>query len=178
MPVFEFVSYFLVMAEGFYKEAIAPLTLDLPNIMTMATPDERKILVKRFEERLESGKFMWTGAKTKNKPLGARQSLQMTTQKARDMVASGHRGARYHASGNKGANVVTFSTLHVAMLAADKYPTEESNYTSHLCHWSLCLDHTHVIWESATRNLRRERLCRRNKICICALEPPCDFTLH
>ncbi len=148
-----------------WREKIAPSTVDLPVIMTMANPQERVQLINRFKRSYVCGAWCgpYAGGTGRKKP-----ALQMRTDKSRSNIANN----------NRLGNVITFLAVHIALLAADKYPTEEHNYASHLCHKWNCLNHVHIVWESASRNLRRERLCRRQRRCICGLAPGCDFSLH
>lgn len=165
-----------------YEFCRAPMTVDLPNIMTMCTPAERAVLVSRANEKLTADHQWlgsWTGKPTRDKPKGARPSLQMVTDFGREQNRNGSkRRKRVHASGNSGTNATTFPVSHVLLIGDGRYPTEERNYASHICHQGTCLILDHIIWEGAGANLRRERLCRANDRCLCGLQPPCNFELH
>lgn len=49
----------------------------------------------------------------------------------------------------------------------------EGHQCSHLCHDNQCVEASHVIFESATKNQSKRNVCRTNKICSCGLNPPC-----
>jgi len=178
-----------------YRNEIAPMHCDLPTIMTMATPDERAVLMDRARELSVGNKWNGTfsGPQTQNYPSGKNARLLLVTDRARQQTIDGnkkprayivgnqttkHKKPRKNASRSLNAHSVTFMALHVLLIADGRYPTEARNQASHLCHKGDCLDIQHVIWESANDNQRRDRLCRKTRKCICCLQPPCNFSLH
>lgn len=169
-----------------YEDKIAPRDADLPAIMTMCSPEERKKLAVKVRAKILDGK--WTGLFTGRKDKQGewmRPTITMATERSKEEQEAGLRKKTRNfkdpngkTGQRKSSPRVTFFAYHVVLVDAGYYPTEKKNICSHICHWSRCVDLNHILWSSSDENSRRERLCRRAKQCRCGLKPACDFALH
>lgn len=163
--------------DPFFKNSIAPKSMNLPNIMTMATPRERQKIIKSVMEKIKEGK--WCGAWIKGHGKQKRPGYAMWTERANEEVAAGTRKSKYTKSAKKKhTGYVSFLPYHCVLLHHGFYPTEQKSVCSHICHDPSCVRIDHIMWSSHDDNYRRERLCNKEKRCVCGLDPPCDFTLH
>lgn len=159
-----------------FQEVIAPEDADLPIIMRMCTPEERAELAVLVSQKIVDG--AWTGNVT-GRGGSKRPSLQYETALSRRHASEGKRKVTYvdkrTGKSYTGKANCTFIVTHVVLVAAGKFPTEKQNHASHLCHDNICVNVDHLVWEASSDNNRRERLCRKEKKCICGLKPPCIF---
>lgn len=166
--------------EGEYINEIAPLTRDLPVIMTMCTPKERQKVILAVQKRIgKNGE--WTGFKCKGYGKQWRATYDMHTQRSNEQARANKRAIKRRHTLGKRANprgMVRFIATHALLLASGSYPTEERNVASHLCHLPSCVMTDHLIWENAGHNARRERLCVKYGECICRLTPKCLLNIH
>lgn len=161
--------------------------MDLPAIMTKFTEEERDAFVRRCRTKIINGR--WTGMYAGKRPnaLGftGRPSDRMVTIRSTEEQQLGlrkggllQRTEPRHKGTRPRKPFVNVMVTHAVLIEAGRYPTEECNVASHICHHNICVDANHLTWESATHNWRRERLCRINSVCVCNLSPPCRFDLH
>lgn len=150
-----------------YVHSIAPVNADLPVVMTMATPAEREQLIAKAKSKIINGE--WTGQAIKLRDGKKIPVTAMITERQRIMIATNRR---------KQGNAVNFRVVHLMLIADGKYPTEERNVCSHLCHKNDCVNASHLCWSSSNDNNRRERKCRKVGHCNCGLYPPCMFDTH
>ena len=170
-----------------YVDEIAPRDSNLPVIMTMCTPAERKEAIRLVNQRIdEQGRWIH-GRKKERRP-----AITMITQRSREEQEAGNRSNKKHKrqvwsatkrefveKAYKLTSSVTLMVTHVKLIEQGEYPTEARNVASHLCHERTCITHGHFVWSSQDDNWRRERLCNlQGKTCKCGLTPPCNFTLH
>jgi hypothetical protein len=161
-----------------YVNEIAPKTADLPPIMTMCTPAERKQVVASLRGKSREGH--WIGGRAGT---GKRPKVSAVTQRSKDEEKAGFRkpqNKKPTKSGKvrEGSARVTIYVTHAVLIGAGAYPTERRNFASHICHDNDCIVRDHLQWETAGDNLRRDRLCRPRRECRCGLQPPCNFMLH
>lgn len=163
-----------------YTTTIAPKTADLPPIMTMCTPAERRKFVSRYHEKYVNG--VWTGKSRAG--ISDRPCMSLQTERCLQEQLTGERSQNPRKerpnTPRKGAQI-NVAVTHIALISVGRFPTERRNVASHICHVSSCIEPTHLIWESSGDNWRRERLCSkqgRGKVCTCGLFPPCNFALH
>jgi len=160
-----------------YKNSIAPIEANLPTIMTMATPTERKELIAEARRKFISHDE-WTGPITaQGRPIFSRP-----TQRALEQQLEGKRSAKKVL--NKKFNIeyshkarVGFLAYHLVLIEDNRYPTETKNCASHLCHTPTCVKADHLEWSSADDNNRR-RKCAEAGRCVCRLDQPCIFGVH
>ncbi len=138
---------------------IAPLDANLPCIMTHYSPTERDLALTRFAHKKKHGTGFYAVGKQ------ARPGLSMRSERYNQ---------QYELKGRK-KNAGTILAAHLALLAIGSYPSEQRSVCSHLCHNNMCLKDDHLEWSTHDDNMRRERLCRREKVCLCQLDPPCRF---
>ena len=172
-----------------YEGAIAPFESGWPAILRLATPSERVVIIRNALKKVDVH-GMWTGFTGKPGKRAARPRLLFTTsllqkqqeeglRKKRPVVGmTGGRTRRGVPKNGYARAQTTFYVSHLVLLDAGKYPTAEGDHASHLCHEPKCCNSNHLVWESAVRNDRRQKICYRMKVCRCGLQPPCDFTLH
>jgi len=174
--------------ENDFTNKIAPKTKALPNIMTMATPEERDRMIKKMQKlRSENaGAAKWSGWSKGKKGFRVPALMEATARTAEEQ-AQGLRKQKGKARESKKQPgkmtkpekaVTSFTVTHLVLLEHGEYPTEEKNCCSHLCHKRDCIIYGHFVWSSNDDNIRREKLCRKKMECVCGLNPRCDFTLH
>lgn len=164
-----------------YKNSIAPKDADLPVIMTMCNPAERRQLMKKVRARIGPD-GSWRGGYT-GKPNARRPAVQIVTERALEEQQNGTRLQKKRKNKNSEVWVKPRTqpyVTHVVLIDAGFYPDERSgaNVASHLCHNNQCIIASHLEWSTATDNAKRERMCRPYRICKCELPRKCDFTLH
>lgn len=65
------------------------------------------------------------------------------------------RHSRHCTDGNERPGLaarMNYRVAHIVMLLDGNYPTADKQEASHICHEALCLDPSHLIWESHRRN--------------------------
>lgn len=152
-----------------YKLSIAPEDLDLPVIMTMCTPAERQVLIRKVQAKIIDNE--WRGA------YNVLNAHQVYKKVAKIPLKTAKSTADFLAGKRKVAPV-EFKVVHVQLLSKGEYPTETRNVCNHICHKGDCIIADHLVWSSSDDNNRRERKCRKQRVCNCGLQPRCDFTLH
>lgn len=160
-----------------YAHDIAPWESNYPLIMRVAYPDEREKLFESAKKKVNA-QGDWVGAQSGS--VGHRRpQVGMATRRAKEQQKEGKRPR--HIRRNRVTSAyqptVPFPATH-CILVGHGYLPQEGDVGSHLCHNPLCVNIEHLVWESASRNNRREYLCNKKKRCSCGLQPPCDFTLH
>jgi hypothetical protein len=168
--------------EGRFVDQIAPVSSDLPAIMTMATPIERQVIIAEVKARIVDG--LWTGTiiKKRKDGSGGRPFFARATTRSKEEQRSGKRKQKLYPNKQgrlyMASPTVTFTPSHCVLIDAGYYPTEERNVASHICHKSECLLAEHLEWSSSSDNNRRERKCRKTGECRCGLATKCIFGAH
>ncbi len=125
----------------------------LPNIMVLASTEERAKLVREVQRFIVDGH--WQGGKAGNK--GDRAVYKMQTKEAKRRKLPKNRAS--------------FQVSHIMLIGDRRFP-EEDQTASHLCHQASCIRADHLIWESSDANQRRKR-CAKLKKCCCKLAIKC-----
>lgn len=158
---------------------IAPSDSDLPIIMRLCDPEERQQVIELVKSKIIDGK--WTGNVTGRKG-SKRPTVPFVTKQGYVEQAEGKRKAmcldKRQNKAYKTRPVSTFIAAHAVLLADGRYPTEQKNTASHLCHNNLCVEASHLVWESHDHNQRRERKCHKTGVCSCNLTPGCMLDVH
>lgn len=159
-----------------FADRIAPANSDLPIIMKMCTPEEREALWKLAQSKIVDEK--WRGNRTGHKN-SKRPSLQMATALSEQHALEGKRKVNFvdkrDGKTYKQKALCTFLATHAVLVGGGRFPTEKKNHASHLCHEMDCVKFDHLVWENSADNNRRERLCRKDRVCVCGLRPSCLF---
>lgn len=157
----------------------APRDSDLPIIMTLCEPDERDAIIKVVKDQIVDGE--WTGPLTGRKG-SKRPTVRFVPRAGYEDQRQGRRKSTYLDKRNgkeySTKPVSTFIAAHAILIDAGKYPSEQKNTASHLCHESLCLESSHLVWESHDANQKRERKCHQKGECHCGQQPSCLFDVH
>lgn len=169
-----------------YENAIAPMNLDLPAIMTMYEPDERADAY-RFIVKYIGKNGLWTGGRIKKKKdgTGGRPHFSRQTRLSKHLQTEGKRKSGTYGVQTTSGNVIRYlrqsrvnaPPSHLVLVNDQHFPTERRNVASHLCHNSLCVDVAHLEWSSSNDNQRRE-MCHEEGVCMCGLATKCLFGVH
>lgn len=147
-----------------YAYSIAPVTKDLPVLITMCTPAERQLIFERVRNKIKDGK--WQSAENVK---SARGYISFVSQRVIEQTERGER--RKQRDGKRGILILAY---HAVLCMNGYYPTERKNVASHLCHNPRCVNIEHLEWSTAYDNRKRE-MCRRDKRCSCKLPKECIF---
>lgn len=101
-----------------YSKKIAPLDRDLPVIMTMCTPDERKRVIASIKQRIAPD-GSWTGYKLKGYGKQWRPVYDTHTERSDSQVATGEREKKKRKTAEKRSKdrgMVRFTAAHAVLL--------------------------------------------------------------
>ena len=142
----------------------------LPHFFSLCSEKEKKMILQKCNNRIEDGQ--WIGnMTTRSRPMitiETAQTKELSLKRRREEKSRNVTDDRIKAS---------IMVAHVTMWDVGKLPTGRKRVASHICHDGVCIDPTHIEWESHDDNNLRE-VCNKSKMCQCELNPPCNFLLH
>jgi hypothetical protein len=116
-----------------------------------------------------------------NQSDGCRISSRITKRPGKDLKSRKNvncpRGVEFNAKERRrlgeGLPVLSISCFHLVLIANGNLPPTSEHEASHRCHFPLCVNPNHLIWETHKQNVDREQ-CRSTRLITCPC--PCNHT--